>query len=237
VSTKDDLHHLLDELDEAAADEVLKYTQRLSDEKNERLAEEERARLAHDELVVTQNQDETNHGASSTGTTGTAPLRIDSFTNTPLSGALKGCTSLELLNAILKVGDNITVGLLAQAIVGHVLCGLGAKIMPTYYSWDLEIPHAGSFARVEIKTCSTTQSWPPHTWRDPKNWGCGPIASMWDPGREKFVIQQTPYRPAHMYIFVRRDGDVFNPTSYRARAFTTNELVLLRSGVIFVTAP
>ncbi len=94
MTVKDDLHHEVDDLDEAGADELLKYT-RLSDEKNERRAEDERARLARDELALTQNRDETLHGASSPGATETRPLQFGSFTTTLLTGELEGRTSLQ----------------------------------------------------------------------------------------------------------------------------------------------
>ena len=115
--------------------------------------------------------------------------------------------------------------LLAQAIIGHVLRGLGTKLMSTYHSWDLEIPHAASTVRVEIKTCSTTQARRTAS-AEPKAWGCGPIASVWDAEHVAFV-RRPQHRPAHLYIFVRRDGDVFDAASYTALTISTTELEAL----------
>ncbi len=45
MTTKDDLHHLVDQLDEAAADELLDYARWLIAEEDEPLSDEERARV------------------------------------------------------------------------------------------------------------------------------------------------------------------------------------------------
>jgi hypothetical protein len=45
MTVKDDLHHLVDQLDEAAADELLDYARWLKAEEDEPLSDEERARV------------------------------------------------------------------------------------------------------------------------------------------------------------------------------------------------
>ena len=45
MTVKDDLHHLVDQLDESAADELLEYARWLSAEEDEPLGDDERARV------------------------------------------------------------------------------------------------------------------------------------------------------------------------------------------------
>ena len=52
MTVKDDLHHLVDELDEAAADELLEYAQWLAAEEDEPLTEEEVARVEAGEAEI-----------------------------------------------------------------------------------------------------------------------------------------------------------------------------------------
>ena len=52
MTVKDDLHHLVDELDEAAADELLEYAQWLGAEQDEPLSEEELARVEAGEAEI-----------------------------------------------------------------------------------------------------------------------------------------------------------------------------------------
>jgi len=52
MTVKDDLHHLVDELDEAAADELLEYAQWLTAEEDEPLTDEERARVEAGEAEI-----------------------------------------------------------------------------------------------------------------------------------------------------------------------------------------
>jgi len=52
MTTKDDLHQLVDQLDEAAADELLDYTRWLAAEEDEPLTDEERARVEAGEAEI-----------------------------------------------------------------------------------------------------------------------------------------------------------------------------------------
>jgi hypothetical protein len=52
VTTKDDLHQLVDQLDEAAADELLEYARWLAAEEDEPLTEEELARVEAGEAEI-----------------------------------------------------------------------------------------------------------------------------------------------------------------------------------------
>jgi hypothetical protein len=52
MTTKYDLDHLVDELDEAAADELLEYAQWLTADEDEPLTDEERARVEAGEAEI-----------------------------------------------------------------------------------------------------------------------------------------------------------------------------------------
>ncbi len=52
MTTKDDLHHLVDQLDEAAADELLEYAQWLAAEEDEPLGDEGLARVETGEAEI-----------------------------------------------------------------------------------------------------------------------------------------------------------------------------------------
>jgi len=52
MTTKDDLHQLVDQLDEAAADELLDYARWLAAEEDEPLTDEERARVEAGEAEI-----------------------------------------------------------------------------------------------------------------------------------------------------------------------------------------
>ena len=52
MTTKDDLHHLVDQLDEGAADELLEYARWLAAEEDEPLTEEELARVEAGEAEI-----------------------------------------------------------------------------------------------------------------------------------------------------------------------------------------
>ena len=52
MTTKDDLHQLVDQLDEAAADELLEYAQWLTGDEDEPLTDEERARVEAGEAEI-----------------------------------------------------------------------------------------------------------------------------------------------------------------------------------------
>jgi hypothetical protein len=52
MTIKDDLHHLVDELDEDAADELLEYAQWLAAEEDEPLSDEELARVEAGEAEI-----------------------------------------------------------------------------------------------------------------------------------------------------------------------------------------
>ncbi len=52
MTTKNDLHHLVDELDEAAADELLEYAQWLRAEEDEPLNDDELARVEAGETEI-----------------------------------------------------------------------------------------------------------------------------------------------------------------------------------------
>jgi len=56
MTTKDDLHHLVDELDEAAADELLEYAQWLAAEEAEPLTDEEVARVEAGEAEIRRGE-------------------------------------------------------------------------------------------------------------------------------------------------------------------------------------
>jgi predicted transcriptional regulator len=56
VTVKDDLHHLVDELDEAAADELLEYAQWLTADEDEPLTDEERARVEAGEAEIRRGE-------------------------------------------------------------------------------------------------------------------------------------------------------------------------------------
>jgi hypothetical protein len=52
MTTKDDLHQLVDQLDEAAADELLEYARWLAAEEDEPLTDEDRARVEAGEAEI-----------------------------------------------------------------------------------------------------------------------------------------------------------------------------------------
>jgi hypothetical protein len=52
MTTKDDLHHLVDELDEAAADELLEYAHWLTAGEDEPLTVDELARVREGEAAI-----------------------------------------------------------------------------------------------------------------------------------------------------------------------------------------
>ena len=56
MTVKDDLHHLVDELDEAAADELLEYAQWLAADEDEPLTDEERARVEAGEAEIRRGE-------------------------------------------------------------------------------------------------------------------------------------------------------------------------------------
>jgi hypothetical protein len=153
-------------------------------------------------------------------------LRLDAVADEALSGDLAGRTPIGLLSDVVDLGENVTVGWISQAVIGHVLHGLGAKVMRTYHSWDLELPSGDEIIRVEVKTSSATQSWPSKH-REPQRWGCGRASSVWDPDLGRFTQQSPPRRLASIYIFVARDGAVFASSSYQAVVLTTVELEAL----------
>ncbi len=52
MTVKDDLHHLVDELDEGAADELLEYAQWLTADEDEPLTADELARVREGEAAI-----------------------------------------------------------------------------------------------------------------------------------------------------------------------------------------
>jgi hypothetical protein len=57
MTVKDDLHHLVDQLDEPAADELLDYARWLAAEEDEPLTDEERARVEAGEAEIRRGDD------------------------------------------------------------------------------------------------------------------------------------------------------------------------------------
>jgi hypothetical protein len=100
----------------------------------------------------------------------------------------------------------VTVGWIAQAIVGHVLAPSRAGIM-----------------RGEVKCCSMSQAWSPQR-TGGAQWRCAEIGEVWDPDTGKFRSTER-HRPADLWVFMLRDGPPFDADSYEAAALSTDELV------------
>jgi hypothetical protein len=56
MTTKDDLHHLIDQLDEEAADELLEYAKWLAADEDEPLTEDELARVEAGEAELCRGE-------------------------------------------------------------------------------------------------------------------------------------------------------------------------------------
>ena len=158
-------------------------------------------------------------------------LRLDAVADRRLGGLLEGRTPLDLLSDVIDLGENVTVGWISQAIVGHVLRPLGARLMRTFFSWDLEldgpiegVPRQRLPLRVEVRTCSIAQAWSGAGRRRAPTWSCKPIGDLWDPEALRYV-RTSPIRPSDLYIFVLRSGgDPFDADGYETAAVATAEL-------------
>ena len=167
--------------------------------------------------------------------TGLPPAdRFDAIAHRRLDGPLTGRTPLELLSDVLDHNENVTAGLISQAIVAHVLkTDFAAKVTPSHYSWDIElegpipgVPSGELPLPVEVRTCSVAQTWGLGRRGSPIAWSCQPLKQPFDPTSGRWRTYPPPgVRPAKLYIFVLREGsDVFDATSYTATALATIEI-------------